>query len=69
MVFEAVEHAGAGRCEAEYAVRRRGESTGKSMSDWSVANGVLSRLRGVVRNGRCGALLRVPLPCPAAVVP
>ena len=69
MVFEAVEHAGAGRCETECAVRRRGESTGKSMSDLSVANGVLSRLGPLCETVDVEALLRVPLPCPAVVVP
>ena len=68
-MFEAVEHAGAGQCETECAVRRCCELTGKSMSDWSVANGVLSRLGPLCETVDVGALLRVPLPCPAAVVP
>ena len=52
------------------AVRRRGESTGKSMSDLSVA-----KRRVCLGSGRLcktvdvEALLRVPLPCPAVVVP
>ena len=69
MVFEAVEHAGAGWCETECAVRRPGKLMGKSMSDWSVANGVLSRLGPLCETADVGALLHVPLPCPIAVVP
>ena len=53
----------------ECAVRRRGESTGKSMSDLSGANGVLSRLGPLCETVDVGALLRVPLPCPAVEVP
>ena len=64
-MFEAVEHAGAGWCETVCAVRRRGES----MSDLSVANGVLSRLRPLCETVDVEALLRVPLPCLAVVVP
>ena len=68
-MFEAVEHAGPGRCETECAARHRGESTGKSMSDLSLANGMLARLRPLCETvDVMGALLRVPLPCPTAVV-
>ena len=43
--------------------------TGKSMSDWLVANSdVSSRLGPLCETVDVGALLRVPLPCPAVVV-
>ena len=66
-VFEAVEHAGAVRCEAVCAMSRRGESMGKSMNDVSVTNGVLSRLGPLCETVDVGALLHEPLPCPAVV--
>ena len=69
MVFEAVEHAGAGRCGTECALRRHDEWTETSMSDLSGSNGVLSRLGPLCETVNVGALLRVPQPCPAVEVP
>ena len=56
MVFEAVEHSGAVRCETVCAKSRRGESMRKSMNDVSVMNDerCVVSARAVVRNGRCG---------------
>ena len=74
MVFEAVEHSGAVRCETVCAKSRRGESMRKSMNDvsvmndMSVMNDVLSRLGPLCETVDVGALLHEPLPCPAVVV-